>query len=149
MNRQQLFTAFFFATLVFLLFQLYSILVMFLKPLTWTVILVLTFYPTYTMLLRFLPERRGTAAASEAHPATGVTDEPSATGPQRLSAHRAGSVLGGLDEPLAGLFPGDHSAVELQHVRVAEPNECSGCLDAHPAAPAVDQDPGILRRGQL
>ena len=51
MTRQQLFAAFFFAVFLFLLFQLYTLFSFFLVPLIWTVILVLTFYPLYTLLL--------------------------------------------------------------------------------------------------
>jgi len=58
MTRQQLFAAFFFAAFLFLLFQLYSLFSAFLVPLTWTVILVLTFYPLYTVLLARLQGRR-------------------------------------------------------------------------------------------
>ncbi|MGH7966045.1 MAG: AI-2E family transporter, partial [Candidatus Binatia bacterium] len=62
MTRQQLFAAFFFAAFVFLLFQLYSLFSAFLVPLTWTVILVLTFYPLYTVLLARLQGRRTLAS---------------------------------------------------------------------------------------
>src|SRR5881296_2399506 len=54
MTRQQLFAAFFFAVFLFLLFQLYALFSFFLVPLIWTVILVLTFYPLYTLLLSLL-----------------------------------------------------------------------------------------------
>jgi predicted PurR-regulated permease PerM len=62
MTRQQLFAAFFFAVFLFLLAQLYSLFSGFLVPLVWTVILVLTFYPLYTFVLRLLPGRRSTAS---------------------------------------------------------------------------------------
>lgn len=62
MTRQQLFAAFFFAVFLFLLFQLYSLFSLFLKPLIWTVILVLTFYPLFTLLLGWLQGRRSLAA---------------------------------------------------------------------------------------
>jgi predicted PurR-regulated permease PerM len=62
MSRQQLFAAFFFAVFLFLLAQLYSLLSGFLAPLVWTVILVLTFYPLYSMLLELLAGRRALAA---------------------------------------------------------------------------------------
>lgn len=62
MTRQQLFAAFFFAVFLFLLSQLYSLFSGFLVPLIWTVILVLTFYPLFTLVLRWLPERRSTAS---------------------------------------------------------------------------------------
>lgn len=62
MTRQQLFAAFFFAVFLFLLFQLYSLFALFLVPLIWTVILVLTFYPLYTVVLRLLQGRRTLAS---------------------------------------------------------------------------------------
>lgn len=62
MSRQQLFAAFFFAVFLFLLFQLYSLFSLFLVPLIWTVILVLTFYPLYTLLLYLLGGRRTLAS---------------------------------------------------------------------------------------
>ena len=58
MNRQQLFAAFFFAAFVFLLFQLYALFAVFLVPLIWTIILVLTFYPLYSLVLRMFMGRR-------------------------------------------------------------------------------------------
>jgi predicted PurR-regulated permease PerM len=57
MSRQQLFAAFFFAVFLFLLSQLYSLFYGFLAPLIWAVILVLTFYPLYTLLLELFPGR--------------------------------------------------------------------------------------------
>src|SRR5215204_4385523 len=62
MTRQQLFAAFFFAVLLFLLSQLYTLFAFFLKPLAWTIILVLTFYPLYTFLLDLVRGRRSLAA---------------------------------------------------------------------------------------
>jgi len=62
MTRQQLFAAFFFAVLLFLLSQLYSLFAFFLKPLAWTIILVLTFYPLYNFLLDILRGRRALAS---------------------------------------------------------------------------------------
>jgi predicted PurR-regulated permease PerM len=62
MTRQHLFAAFFFAVFLFLLSQLYALFFGFLVPLIWTVILVLTFYPLYTLTLQWLPERRAAAA---------------------------------------------------------------------------------------
>lgn len=55
MSRQQLFAAFFFAVFLFLLSQLYSLFYGFLSPLIWALILVLTFYPLYTFLLKLFP----------------------------------------------------------------------------------------------
>ncbi len=57
MTRQQLFAIFFFAVFLFLLVQLYALLSLFLVPLIWAVILVLTFYPLYTLLLHLLQHR--------------------------------------------------------------------------------------------
>lgn len=62
MTRQQLFGAFFFAVLLFLLSQLYALFAFFLKPLAWTIILVLTFYPLYDFLLDILRGRRALAS---------------------------------------------------------------------------------------
>lgn len=62
MTRQQLFAAFFFAVFLFLLTQLYSLFAVFLVPLVWTVIFVLTFYPLYSMLLRALGGRQTLAS---------------------------------------------------------------------------------------
>lgn len=62
MTRQQLFAVFFFAAFLFLLFQLYALFSAFLVPLIWTVILVLTFYPLYTLLLARLHGRRTLAS---------------------------------------------------------------------------------------
>jgi len=56
-TRQQLFAIFFFAVFLFLLAQLYALLSLFLVPLIWAVILVLTFYPLYTLLLHLLQHR--------------------------------------------------------------------------------------------
>jgi len=62
MSRQQLFAIFFFAVFLFLLSQLYSLFSAFLVPLVWTIILVLTFYPGYRLLLRLLEGRRTLAS---------------------------------------------------------------------------------------
>ncbi len=64
MTRQQLFAVFFFAAFLFLLLQLYALFALFLKPLMWTVILVLTFYPVFAIFLRWLGGRRSAAALS-------------------------------------------------------------------------------------
>jgi predicted PurR-regulated permease PerM len=62
MNRQQIFAAFFFAVLLFLLYQFYLILEVFLTPLTWAALLALIFYPVQVWLTRRLREREGLAA---------------------------------------------------------------------------------------
>jgi len=62
MTRQQLFAAFFFAVFLFLLSQLYSLFALFIKPLVWTVILVLTFYPLFTLLLHWFHGHRSLTA---------------------------------------------------------------------------------------
>src|SRR5262250_2366509 len=62
MTRQQLFAAFFFAVFLFLLSQLYALFALFLKPLMWTVILVLTFYPVFDIFLKWLGGRRAAAS---------------------------------------------------------------------------------------
>jgi len=62
MTRQQLFAAFFFAVFLFLLSQLYALFAVFLKPLMWTVILVLTFYPVFDIFLKWFGGHRSAAA---------------------------------------------------------------------------------------
>jgi predicted PurR-regulated permease PerM len=62
MSRQHLFAAFFFAVFLFLLSQLYALFALFLKPLTWTIILVLTFYPIFEIFLKWFRGRRSLAA---------------------------------------------------------------------------------------
>ena len=62
MTRQQLFAAFFFAVFLFLLSQLYALFALFLKPLMWTLILVLAFYPVFDVFLKWLGGRRSVAA---------------------------------------------------------------------------------------
>lgn len=62
MNRHQLFAAFFFTAFVFLLFQLYALFAVFLVPLIWTIILVLTFYPLYSLVLRIFMGQRTLAS---------------------------------------------------------------------------------------
>jgi len=62
MTRQQLFAAFFFAVFLFLLSQLYALFAVFLKPLMWTVILVLTFYPVFQIFLKWFKGQRSLAA---------------------------------------------------------------------------------------
>ncbi|MBI3796705.1 MAG: AI-2E family transporter [Deltaproteobacteria bacterium] len=58
MSRQQLFSAFFFAVFLFLLVQVYALFSLFLVPLIWAVIFVLTFYPLFTLLLTWCQGRR-------------------------------------------------------------------------------------------
>jgi len=62
MTRQQLFAAFFFAVLLFLLYQFYLILEVFLTPLTWAALLALVFYPLQAWLAKRLRNRVGFAA---------------------------------------------------------------------------------------
>ncbi|HVN87032.1 MAG TPA: AI-2E family transporter [Candidatus Binatia bacterium] len=51
MTRQQLFAAFFFAALLYLLFQFYVIFSVFLVPLSWAALLALVFYPLNARLV--------------------------------------------------------------------------------------------------
>lgn len=62
MTRQQLFAAFFFAVLLFLLYQFYLILEVFLTPLTWAALLALVFYPVQVWMTRRLRDREGLSA---------------------------------------------------------------------------------------
>lgn len=62
MTRQQLFAAFFFAVLLFLLYQFYLILEVFLTPLTWAALLALVFYPVQEWLTRRLRGQEGLAS---------------------------------------------------------------------------------------
>ena len=62
-SREQLFAAFFFAVLLFLLYQLYLFLIPFFAPLVWAGILALTFAPLTSWLVRALNGRRSLAAA--------------------------------------------------------------------------------------
>jgi len=61
-TRQQLFAAFFFAVLIFLLYQFYLILELFLTPLTWAAVLALIFYPLQAWLSARLRGRAGLAS---------------------------------------------------------------------------------------
>ena len=63
MSQERLFAAFFFAVLLFLLYQLFLFLAAFFVPLFWAVILALTFSPLTTRLVRLFRGSR-TAAAS-------------------------------------------------------------------------------------
>jgi predicted PurR-regulated permease PerM len=62
MTRQHLFAAFFFAALLYLLFQFYVIISVFLTPLSWAALLALVFYPINTRLVRLLRGRNTIAA---------------------------------------------------------------------------------------
>jgi predicted PurR-regulated permease PerM len=61
-SRGQLFAAFFFAVLLFLLYQVYLFVAPFAGPLVWAAILALTFYPLTTLLTRLFRGRRSLAA---------------------------------------------------------------------------------------
>lgn len=61
-GRQFLFGGFFFAVLLFLLYQFYVVFSFFLVPLSWAGLLTLVFYPVYTRTVRLLGGREGTAA---------------------------------------------------------------------------------------
>ena len=62
MSREHLFAAFFFAVLLFLLYQVAIFLSPFFVPLVWAAILALTFYPLTAWLARAFRGRRGAAA---------------------------------------------------------------------------------------
>jgi len=62
MTRQHLFAAFFFAALLYLLFQFYVIFSVFLVPLTWAALLALVFYPINERLVPLLRGRHTVAA---------------------------------------------------------------------------------------
>ena len=62
MKRRQVSAAFFFAVLLFLLYQFYLIFAAFLTPLAWAALLALVFYPVQTWLTRLLRNRSGLAA---------------------------------------------------------------------------------------
>lgn len=62
MTRQHLFAAFFFAALLYLLFQFYVIFSVFLGPLTWAALLALVFYPVNERLVTLLRGRYTVAA---------------------------------------------------------------------------------------
>jgi predicted PurR-regulated permease PerM len=62
MTRQQLFAVFFFAMLLFLLYQFYRILEIFLTPLFWAAVLALIFHPMQRWLKRRLRGRAALAA---------------------------------------------------------------------------------------
>jgi predicted PurR-regulated permease PerM len=52
MSRERIFAAFFFAALLYLLFQFYVIFSVFLGPLTWAALLAIVFYPVNVWLVR-------------------------------------------------------------------------------------------------
>jgi len=62
MTREQLFAAFFFTLLLFLLYQFYRIVIPFIGPLTWAALMALMFYPAQTALTSVLRGREGVAA---------------------------------------------------------------------------------------
>lgn len=62
MTREQLFAAFFFTLLLFLLYQCYRIVIPFIGPLTWAALMALMFYPAQTALTSVLRGREGLAA---------------------------------------------------------------------------------------
>lgn len=62
MTREQLFAAFFFSLLLFLLYQFYRIVSPFIAPLTWAALLALMFYPVQSALTSMLRGREGLSA---------------------------------------------------------------------------------------
>lgn len=62
MSRAQLFAAFFFAVFLYLLYQFYLVLQVFLAPLAWAGVLALVFYPLHRWLTRALRQREALAA---------------------------------------------------------------------------------------
>lgn len=64
MSREQLFAAFFFVVLLFLLHELYLFVLPFAGPLAWAAILALTFFPLADRLTRAFGGRRALAAAT-------------------------------------------------------------------------------------
>lgn len=62
MSRDQLFAAFFFSLLLFLLYQFYRIVSPFVVPLTWAALLALMFYPAQNALTTLLRGRAGLSA---------------------------------------------------------------------------------------
>jgi len=61
-NRGIIFAVFFFAILLFLLYQFYQLFAFFIAPLTWAALLALVFYPLYGFVLRLLRGRENVAA---------------------------------------------------------------------------------------
>lgn len=62
MTRQPLFVAFFFAVLLFLLYQFYLMFSVFLIPLTWAALLAIVFYPLHLRLTQVLRGRNSLAS---------------------------------------------------------------------------------------
>lgn len=62
MTRQPLFAAFFFAVLLFLLYQFYLMFSVFLLPLTWAALLAIVFYPLHLRLTSLLRGRNSLAS---------------------------------------------------------------------------------------
>jgi len=62
MTRERLFAIFFFAVLLFLLYQFYLVLAVFIVPICWAALLALTFYPLQSALTRWLGGRAALAA---------------------------------------------------------------------------------------
>jgi predicted PurR-regulated permease PerM len=62
MTREQLFAAFFFAVFLFLLYQFYLVLSVFMTPIAWAALLALVFYPAQQGLTGLLRDRPGIAA---------------------------------------------------------------------------------------
>jgi predicted PurR-regulated permease PerM len=62
MTRQPLFAAFFFAVLLFLLYQFYLMFSVFLIPLTWAALLAIVFYPLHLRLTHLLHGRNSVAS---------------------------------------------------------------------------------------
>jgi len=62
MQRQHLFAAFFFAVLLYLLYEFYRVFHFFLGPLSWAALLALVFYPSYRIVVRTVRHREGLAA---------------------------------------------------------------------------------------
>jgi predicted PurR-regulated permease PerM len=62
MTRERLFAIFFFAVLLFLLYQFYLVLEVFIVPICWAALLALTFYPLQSALTRWFGGRAAPAA---------------------------------------------------------------------------------------
>ncbi len=62
--REQVFTGFFFAVFLFLLYQLYRVLAPFLGPIVWAGLLTMLFYPLYLRMLRAVRGNATVAAAA-------------------------------------------------------------------------------------
>jgi predicted PurR-regulated permease PerM len=62
MNREILVRVFFFAAFLFLLFQVYTVLSSFLKPIAWSILLAIVFRPIHLWVLQRTRGRRAVAA---------------------------------------------------------------------------------------